>query len=290
MKILLNPENSIAKGAMRENLVFLNGGYVPAEEAKITATIPGILHGFGLFETMRWYRGKIVYLDEHIERIMQSCRGLTIKIPYSINRIRRIIQETVKLNNLENAYVKLVLWKGNVGTEVLVIAKEYSPLPKYKYAKGYSVCISSFRQNEDYFLSRIKSTNRILYELSFQEAKGKGCDEALILNTRGFIAEGTRSNIFLVKDNRIFTPGLDCGCLAGVTRKVIFDLAGKNHLEAYESRFTVYDLYKANEAFLTNSLMGVMPITSVERQKIGNGKSGKVTRLLMQSYFKLLNR
>lgn len=289
MKMLLNPENSIAGGTMGEPRVFLNGEYVLAEGAKITATIPGILHGFGLFETMRWYRGKIVYLDAHIERIIQSCRALGIKIPYSINLTKRIIRETVKLNKLENAYVKLVLWKGNAGTEILVIAKKYSPLPKYKYAKGYSVCISSFRQNEDYFLSRLKSTNRVLYELSFQEAKGKGCDEALILNTRGFITEATRSNIFLVGDDTIFTPGLDCGCLAGVTRKVIFDLARKNHLEVHEAGFTVYDLYKANEAFLTNSLMGVMPLVAVERQKIGAGLAGKVTKLLMQSYFKLLS-
>jgi len=127
-----------------------------------------------------------------------------------------------------------------------------------------------------------------LYQLSLGQAQDKGFDEALILNSRGFIAEAARSNIFLVKGDALFTPTLSCGCLAGITRKVVFDLAKRNNIKIYEGRFILKDLYEADEAFLTNSLMGVMPLVAVEKHLIKKGLRGKITGYFIKKYNSLL--
>jgi len=184
--------------------------------------------------------------------------------------------------------VRLTLWKAQTGTGISVIARNYQPRPAQKYREGFSAGVSSFRQMEDSLFARIKTTSRILYQLSFQETRDRGFDEAIILNSRGYITEGTRSNIFLVKDREIFTPDLACGCLDGITRRVVFDLAGKYRIKVYEGKFRPQDLSQAHEAFLTNSLMGVMPLSSVERTNIGNGKCGKITSLFLRKYNCLL--
>jgi 4-amino-4-deoxychorismate lyase len=167
----------------------------------------------------------------------------------------------------------------------LVIARQYNPYLLKKYRHGFSTCVSGFRQNEYSILARIKSTNYLLCKLAYLEAKEKGFDEAIILNNRGYVAETSRSNIFLVKDGQVFTPSLSCGCLEGITRRAIFDLAKRNHIEIFEGNFTIQDLYDADEVFLTNSLMGVMPINSIKRQPM---RRGKITQLFMTQYNLLL--
>lgn len=137
--------------------------------------------------------------------------------------------------------------------------------------------MSSLRQSSGSLFSRVKSTNRLLYEISFQQAKQKGFDEAIILNERGYITEASRSNVFFAKDNNLFTPSLDCGCLEGVTRKIIFEQAKKHKINISEGKFTLFDLYEADEAFLSNSLMGVMPLAQAEDRVVNNGKAGELT-------------
>jgi len=134
----------------------------------------------------------------------------------------------------------------------------------------------------------LKTTNRIFYDLSLKEARDKGFDEAIILNSRGIIAEASRSNIFWVKDKELFTPGLECGCLDGITRKAVFDLAKKYNFKIYTGNFTLQDLYTCDEAFLTNSLWGIMPLAVIEKETIGKGKCGKLTRFFIEKYNSLL--
>jgi branched-chain amino acid aminotransferase len=268
---------------MRE-IVFLNGKFLSADEAKVSIFDPGLLYGLGLFETVRSYNNKIVYFEEHLMRILDSAGLIGIKSPYSKQKLKEIIKETIKKNGFKDTYVRLTLWK----TGISVIVRRYKPNSAQKYKKGFNACVSSFRQNEDSLLARIKTTSRILYQLSLQEAKNQGLDEAIILNNRGHITEGTRSNIFLVKGKEIFTPALECGCLNGITRRVIFDLAGKNGLDIYEGKFTLQDLYRADEAFLTNSLMGIMPIASIEGITIGENKCRKIANLFIKKYNCLL--
>ncbi|MDP3732429.1 MAG: aminotransferase class IV [Candidatus Omnitrophota bacterium] len=265
--------------------VFLNGQFVPKEKAKVSALGPGFLYGWGLFETMRSYHNKIVYFEEHLKRIRESCKLIKMKPPYTLNRLKDIVQETIKINDLRDAHVRLTLWKSERGTDILIIAKKYQPYPFRKYNKGFCACISPFRQNEDSFLAQLKTTNYLFYRLAFTQAIQKGFDEAIILNNKGYIAEASRSNLFFIKNRELFTPSLESSCLDGITRRVIFDIAKKYHIKAYEGAFSILDLYACEEAFLTNSLMGIMPLVSVEGRRIGRGRSRyKLTRFFIEKY------
>ncbi len=269
-------------------VVFLNGRFLPIKEAEIPASTNGLLYSWGLFETMRSYNNKIIYFGRHLKRLKGSCVSINLKAPYSLSKLKNIIKKTVKMNGFLDAYVRLTLWRPGQGTGILVIVKKYQPFSAIKYRKGFCAMISRLRQNENSFLARMKTTNYLLYQLSFQEAKNKGFDEAIILNNRGYITEASRSNIFLVKDKEIATPSLECGCLEGITRKAILDLAKRYNIKAYEGNFSIQDLFDADEAFLTNSLMGVMPLASVQRESIGKGKCKKLTKFFIEKYSSLL--
>ncbi len=262
--------------------IFLNGKFVNSEEAKISVLNSGFLFGYGLFETMRSYQKRIVYFAWHMKRIMESSRLIGINPPYSIGRLKAVIIETVKLNGSRDTYVRLTLWKTNDYTGILVVAREYAPYPPKKYLAGFRACVSEFRQDENSFFTGIKATCRVMLELAYARAKENRFDEAIILNSRGYIAEVSRGNIFFVKDNELFTPSLECGCLKGITRKVIFDLAMKYNIGLNEGKFTLNDLYHADEAFLTNSLMGVMPLVSME--KISISRAAKLTKFFINKY------
>ncbi len=262
--------------------IFLNGKFVSLTEAKVSVLSPGFLLGYGLFETMRSYQGKIVYFEQHLKRLMESSRLIGITPPYSIGKIKAIINETVKLNGSCDNYVRLTLWKSDGQMGNLVIAREYTPFPPRKYLTGFRACVSGLRQAENSFFSGIKATCRVMLELAYTRAKENKFDEAIILNSRGYIAETSRSNIFFVKDNELFTPSLECGCLNGVTRNVIVDLAKAYDIGLNEGKFTLNDLYHADEAFLTNSLMGVIPLVSVE--KISISRAAKLTKFFINKY------
>ena len=271
-----------------EETVFLNNEFLPAKQAKISALSPGVLCGVGVFESMRSFKSRIVYFSQHLKRIKNSSQLMAIGFPYSLDRLTQIIRKSLRISGLRDAYVRLSLYQRTQGADILIIVKEYRPFSLKKYQAGFSAGVSRFRQIEDSFLSNIKTTNRALYELSLQEAKNNGFEEAVILNTRGYICEATRSNIFLAKDKALFTPGLECGCLDGVTRKVVFDFAKESKIKLYQGNFTLRDLSSADEAFLTNSLMGVMPLTRVEGQAIANGACGKITAQFRKKYNLLL--
>ena len=273
---------------MRE-LLFLNGQFTSQDEAKISILTTGFLYGWGLFETMRAYNNRIVYFDAHLERLKRSARLLDIRCPYSLARFKEIIYEAVKINGLRDVSIRLTLWKCESGADTLIIAKKYQPYPSRQYKKGFRASISPFRQNENSFLAQLKTTNYLLYRLAYAKAQEKGFDEAVILNQKGNIAEASRSNLFFIKAQELFTPSLASGCLNGITRRVIFDLAKKYHIKAYEGAFSMLDLYACDEAFLTNSLMGIMPLVSVEGRRIRRGRSRyKLTRFFIEKYKSLL--
>ncbi len=269
-------------------VVFLNGEFLDVKDAKIPLVSKGFLYGWGLFETMRSYNGKIIYLDEHLERLKSASKLINLKLTYTAAKLKEIIKKTLCLNAFKDACVKLILWKGDSGVEIAILVKRYKAYPEQKYKKGFKAEVSNFIQNENSFISRIKSINRLMLELAEDEARARGFDEALLLNTGGYIAEGARSNIFFVKNKIIFTPSLDCGCLNGVTRKVIFDFAKKERLKIVEGKFVLQDLYNADEAFLTNSLIGIMPLVMVEDYKIVRGTRGNITGHFMEKYNYLL--
>jgi branched-subunit amino acid aminotransferase/4-amino-4-deoxychorismate lyase len=268
--------------------VFLNGKFISSKKALISVFEPGFLYGWGLFETMRSLNGKIVYFDEHLRRIKNSCAGVRLKFPYSINKAKGIIKEAVKINGFKDSYVRLTFFKTINARGILIIAKKYKPFSTKIYKSGFRACISALRQDEKSPLAQIKTTSRILYQLSYTEAKRRGFDEALILNNKNYIAEGSRANIFLVKNKRIFTPSVNCGCLSGITRKVIFDLARESGVNITEGNLSINDLKGADEVFLTSSLMGVMPLVSMEGRNIAGGKPGRLTGFFGNKYNALL--
>jgi branched-subunit amino acid aminotransferase/4-amino-4-deoxychorismate lyase len=267
-------------------IVCLNGKFVLADQAVIPAFEPGVLYGWGLFETLRSYNGRIVYFDAHLRRLQSSCRLLNMIVPFSLSGLKEIVRKTVAVNGLKDASVRLTVWKSTgAGSGSLVTTKEYRPFSAARYKQGFACLVSGLRQNENLFLTRLKTANYLLCQLSYLQAGAKGFDEAIILNNRGDVCEASRSNIFLVKDRGIFTPALGCGCLDGITRKAVFDLARKSGMKIYEARFRAQDLYNSDELFLTNSLMGIMPLTRIEKKRI---KSGPVTGFLMRQYSRLL--
>lgn len=260
-----------------QEIIYLNGRFVSSEQAKISVLAPGFLQGFGVFETMRADKNKIIGIDYHLERIKSGAAFIGVKIPYSRDDLKRIIYKALGLSRYIDNYIKLTIWKDIKDTGILVIVKKYQPYSQQKYRQGFRVGISSFRQSTANLFAAIKTTSRLLYELSLQQAKQRGFDEALIFNERGYITEASRSNIFFAKGNELFTPSLDCGCLAGITRRIIFEQAKKYKIPVLECRFTLSDLYAADEAFLVNSLIGVMPLSEVENRLINNGRRGKLT-------------
>jgi len=272
-------------------IVFLNGRFQPLDRLSLPLEAAALISGYGLFETMRSYKGKIIYLKQHLIRIKDASKFLEIDFSYGHSRLEKIIRSAVKINGYADCAVRLIVLKGNgAGATTLITAKGYRPFTPSRYRQGFKALISPFSQNENSPLARIKSTNRTLYRLSIEAAKKSGYDEAVILNNRGYITEATRSNIFFVKSKAIYTPSIGCGCLKGVTRDVVFDLARKGKKEISEGSFVIGDLIEAEEAFLTNSLIGVMPLTFIGKRKIGDGHCGPLTKRLIKQYSLLLKK
>jgi len=272
---------------MATETIFFNGRFMAAEEAMVPVSSPGFLYGWGLFETMRAYRRNIVYFDAHLNRIAASSRILGLALLHPQDKLKKIITKALELNYADDACVRLAVWKADKGTDISVSVKKYTPYPEKKYRDGFSACVSSLRQNEDSLLARHKSANYLLPRLSYMEARAKGVDEALVLNNRGYIAEASRSNIFLIKDNILFTPALSCGCLDGITRRLVLRLAKKYNFSCCEGNFTLQDLFDSDAAFLANSLIGIMPLGRLDRKRVTK-PGDKTTDFFRQRYQKML--
>jgi len=230
--------------------------------------------GFGIFETMRFCRGKTVYFDAHLQRLASSARRLRIKLPLALPKLKNLISQEVKASGLKDAYLRLTIF-GSPKKEFELLIKKYTPCTPAKYKKGFRVCISDLRQDQNSIFPRHKTTLRQIYETSYQKALKNGFAEALLLNQKEYLTEASRSNIFWAKDGKLFTPGLSCGCLNGITRKAIIGLARKFGLTVCQGKFFISDLKQADEAFLTNSLIGIMPLSGYGR---------RITNFLQEKY------
>lgn len=269
--------------------IYLDGKFVDEKEARVSIFEPGFLYGQGAFETMRAYNKKIFRLDSHIERLLKSLPLLEIKIRQGAEALKEAVLKSLSENNLKDAYVRLTAWQGTDGGHVAVFAKSYDFLQKEDYLKGFRAAISkTYRQNEFSPLSGIKSANYLPMLLVYRQAKAKGYDEALLLNTQGFLSETSRANIFFIKDNCLITPSLDCGCLPGITRDTVLSIAAKEKIQCLEAKVSPEELKKADEAFLTNSLIEVMPLVAVDDKSILAGKPGNITELILKRYRSLL--
>lgn len=267
--------------------IYLNGNFVEEEAARVSIFEPGFLYGQGCFETMRSYSGKIFRLDSHIERLYKSLPLINVNLELGAGILKAAVQNCLSRNSLKDAYLRLTVWQGQDKVHMAVFAKKYDFLTEENYNKGFRIILSNFRQNEFSILSQIKCSNYLALLLAYQEARKQNSDEALLLNTQSFIAETARANIFLVKDNCLITPSLDCGCLGGITRDTVLGIAQKEKIKAIETKITYEDLKKADEAFLTNSLIEVMPLVSIDGRFINKGAPGRITEIILKKYRKL---
>jgi len=277
-------------------IVYLNGSLIPRSQASISALDYGFLYGFGLFETMRAYGGQVFRLDSHLNRLARSAEilGLPIETP----DLKGAVMDTIQANKLSDARVRITvsIGEGEMTPDpstcnkptVLILAGHYEPYPEQVYEKGFRAIVSTIRRNSQSPLSRLKSANYLESILARQEARAAGVDEALCLNERGLLAEASMSNIFLVADGILKTPGQESGILPGITRETILELALPLGINTLEHDIRLDELFQAQEAFLTNSLIEVMPLTEVDGKAIGSGRPGSLSKRLMAAYRKMV--
>ena len=276
-------------------LVYLNGTFLPKEQATVSVFDHGYLYGDGIYETMRAYKGTLFLLDRHLGRLQQSAQYIHMKLPMPLDEIGGALKESLRVNNLENAYVRIQISRGpgEIGLDpalcpkptMVIVAKPFKDYPAEYYENGVRVAIVNTRRNHPLALNpAIKGTNFLNNILAKVESIQAGAYEGIMLNWEGFVAEGTISNIFMVKAGTLVTPSLSVGILEGVTRGLVLDLAKRENIQSRQAAFTPQELYSADECFITNTTIEVMPVTVVDGKNIGNGKPGPITKAMMQAY------
>lgn len=247
----------------------------------------GLLYGFSLFETMLVHRGRLIMPRRHMERLYRSAGVLGINIPAGIEGMTGTCGEVVNKSGVKNGALRVTVTAGTEKGEqgmVLFTVRDGTAYNNEHYEKGFALRLLSFTRSECSPLVAHKTANYLENLLGRREALIKGYHEGLFLNSRGKVAEGTASNIFIVKGNEIITPPPEAGLLPGTVRRLVIEESGRLGYCCREDNFTVGDIEKAGECFLTNSLMGIMPVTSINGLPIGNGKPGPVTRDMMRVY------
>lgn len=277
---------------MSTDVVYLNGEFIPRAEARVSAFDRGFLYGDALFETIRAYAGKPFLLDEHLARMANSAQELGILAP-DRDELIRAIQTLIERNGLADAYIRITISRGiHAGTlapdkptvpTVLVEARQLHPYPLELYARGAKLTVSSFTHDSASRVRRHKTTSYITSVLARREAKERGADEALLLDSAGHVAEGATSNIFCVVRGNLVTPPLDMNILPGVTRAAVIRLSRDAGIDVNEVRFGIAELAGADEIFLTNSLMELMPVRAVDESPVRNCP-GQVVRDLAERY------
>ncbi len=251
----------------------------------IRGTDEGFLYGQGLFETMRLADGKVFLLEEHLDRLIASCPVVGLKAP-SKRLLAEAVRAVIKKNRLDDAAIRLNVFKSSVRTSIFVFARKFIVPGAKEVARGFRVLLNREERVSPSALNNVKSLNHYFYNRLTQWANKYGCDEALFLNAQGRLVEGSRTNIFLVKGNRVRTPALSCGCLAGVTRAEVTRLLKTTGLSVRETGIQPRELFYQDEIFVTNSLIGVMPVTRLDGRPVGGGVLGAVTELARNMYEK----
>lgn len=280
-------------------IIYLNGRLVPRSEAKLSVFDHGFLYGYGLFETMRAYNGRVFRLDRHLTRLYRSAEILGLASRLAAFDLETACLEILQANELKEARLRLTVTAGegdmtpDPGTcsslTVLVTAKNLVPLPPQKYELGFRAALSSVRRNSQSPLSRLKSSCYLDNILARMEAKAVGADEAILLNERGHLAEGSTSNIFVVSKGMLITPSLESGVLPGITREAVLEIAQASNIKTVERQVELRELTEAEEAFITNSILEIMPLTWFGGKAIGTSGLGKLTKDFIAAYRKLVN-
>ena len=287
------------------NKVFFNDKIIESSAAQISCADGGFLYGAGLFETMRASNGVVFAIDDHLDRLFASAEKLKINLRGDLPSqgygkagkkfIADAVYETLNANELKEARIRLTATSGAVNMEnpeptLLITAVNFDPYPKSYYDKGILVVLNSYRQNPADVLTGHKTTSYFSRISALAAAHQKRATESMWFTVEGFLAEGCISNVFIVKDSVLYTPSLKTGILPGIARKTVLVLVAKNSIKAEEKELTIDDLLGADEVFITNVCMQVLPVIGVEAHNVGNAKPGTMTKKIISLYTEFFNQ
>jgi branched-chain amino acid aminotransferase len=276
--------------------IWLNGKLVDEADAKITVFDHGLLYGDGVFEGIRVYNGRVFELDAHIKRLYESAIAIRLEIPIGTSELAGAVEETVKANGITDGYIRLVVTRG-VGTLglnpficknscVFIIADKIQLYPEELYEKGMRLVSATTVRNHPLAIPpQAKSLNYLNNILAKIEALDNGVPEAIMYNHEGYVAEASGDNVLIVKDGVIYAPPAEAGALPGITRGIVIKLAKEQNLQVVEKNLTRFDLYVADEFFLTGTAAEVIGIVEIDGRIIGDGRPGPITGLLRKKFF-----
>jgi branched-chain amino acid aminotransferase len=278
--------------------VYIDGKYYDEQNAKISVFDHGLLYGDGIFEGIRAYNGRVFKLKEHIDRLFYSAKAILLNIPLTHEKMTQAVLETCRENKIRDGYIRLVVTRGPGGLglnpnkckqpSVVIIADKIQLYPPEMYERGLDIItVPTVRNLHSALNPAIKSLNYLNNVLAKIEANLGGCEEAIMLNAQGYVSECTGDNVFILKAGKMFTPPLSAGALYGITRSVVIDLARESGIEVSEPDLTRYDLFNADECFLTGTGAELIPVVKIDGRVIGDGKPGPITRKLVKNYHEL---
>jgi branched-chain amino acid aminotransferase len=277
--------------------VFLNDKLLDKSKALVSVSDSGFLYGAGLFETMRSYEGVVFALDKHLDRLFYSAGALGLEADYDKKFITDAVYQLLKTNELTDARLRLTLTSGPFPQEekekkstLLITATKLQPYPQQYYQKGVLVVLCPCRQNTTDPTCGHKTTSYFSRMLALRLAQRKRAAEALWFTETNYLAEGCISNVFLVKDSMLLTPKVETPVLPGIARKTTLQIAEEQSIIYKEEDLSIDDLLEAEEVFLTNSIMQILPVAAVEKHQVGNGKVGSLTKKLMIYYDDLVKK
>src|SRR5580698_8139889 len=275
--------------------IFIDGKFYSERDAKVSVFDHGLLYGDGVFEGIRAYHGRVFKLKEHIDRLFYSAKAILLTLPMAHKDIMAAVIEACRRNKLRDGYIRLVVTRG-IGTlglnprtckkpSVIIIADKIQLYPPSYYDEGLTlITVPTVRNLHSALNPAIKSLNYLNNVMAKIEANNGGVEEAIMLNAEGFVAECTGDNIFIIKGGHLFTPPLSAGALYGITRQVVIELAKKSGLNVSEPNLTRYDLFNADEFFVTGTGAELVPVVKVDGRVIGTGKPGAITKQLVSQF------
>lgn len=273
---------------MRKALtIYIDGKYEQISQDELKTLSPGFLNGLGVFDTLLCEKSKIYFLEEHYRRFIYGCDRYILPRPPGLSEIKKILAQLVKANGLTNGRVRLAAWRKSYDTHFAIVIVPRESFPASAYREGFAACIYTKFLDRSPELVKIKSLDYNFFLDAYEYALENHCHEAVLLSSSGVIIEGSRSNVFIVRKKKLLTPALSCGCLAGVTRQAVLTAAKRVGVRTSALELPLNDLQHCDEAFLTNSLIGIMPLTYLGDHKIGSGRPGPVTARVAQGYKKL---
>jgi branched-chain amino acid aminotransferase len=278
--------------------VYIDGQFYPKEEAKISVFDHGFLYGDGVFEGIRAYNGRVWKLTEHLDRLYASAKSIWLEVPISWHEMEEVVLECCRRSQLKDAYIRLVVSRGygDLGLDprkckrptVVCIADSISLYPPEVYTEGMKVISVGTRRNPvDTLSPQIKSLNYLTGIMAKISAITLGYPEVIMLNSMGYVCEGTGDNIFIVKKGKLITPPSYLGILPGITREAVMAMAREMGYPVEEGVFTLHDVYTADEAFLTGTAAEIVPVVMADSRPIGTGKPGEITRQLIARFREL---